>query len=59
MDELKECPFCNSNNLKIQIFNDNLYDVDYAIACYNCTSMGGFADSEYKAKLLWNLRGGK
>jgi hypothetical protein len=55
---LKNCPFCNSDNIKLESNNDPYYpeDFTFSIICDDCLAMGGKANSQNQAKVLWNMR---
>lgn len=56
MDELKPCPFCGSNEIRIidSITNFNI-PVTYVICC-NCQSRGASKREKQKAINMWNTR---
>lgn len=50
MTEIKDCPFCESINVKV-IFHDNNH---YAVTCYDCSARG--PDVQYWGAREENLR---
>ena len=54
MTKLKPCPFCGSNNVKINIpyFADALY----LVQCYSCNCTTALYPTKNKAVEIWNRR---
>jgi Lar family restriction alleviation protein len=53
MEDLKNCPFCSSNELS---FNDEQYIGTIFIECESCGAETGYSDCVEKTKELWNTR---
>jgi transcription elongation factor Elf1 len=47
-----DCPFCDSDNVKISRVGDN----QYAVICENCDAEGPKAPDERQAEDLWDDR---
>ena len=52
MTELKNCPFCGSDNLSY-VLNDN---EDQSIWCENCSAAGPIHIYQIEAEMAWNTR---
>jgi len=57
MDELKDCPFCGSNNLQIGTIDEETV----CIECNGCNASGGYfyepdSTSPEEATTAWNTR---
>jgi len=50
--ELRNCPFCGSDNLEIQSSMED----GYYVYCYSCCCQGGEGITKNQAKTLWNMR---
>ena len=51
MSEIKECPYCESKNCKV---DDWSYGLDYYGECNDCGARGPLVKSKSDAILLWN-----
>ena len=55
--KLKNCPFCNSNNIAVSLRRNPLIcEDDFVVECQDCLAQGGSAQSKWQAYLLWNIR---
>ena len=52
--ELKSCPFCGSDNVKVHI--PYFVDALYQIQCYNCKCTTALYKTEKEAIERWNTR---
>ena len=52
MTELRNCPFCGSDNLSY-VLNDN---EDQSIWCENCSAAGPIHIYQIEAEMAWNTR---
>ena len=51
MEQIKECPYCESKNCKV---DDLSYGLDYYGECNDCGARGPLAKSKTDAVQLWN-----
>jgi Lar family restriction alleviation protein len=57
MDNLKECPFCESNNIKVRDDpNFVYYGGAYYIECQECEACSGTVRTVEEAAAAWNRR---
>lgn len=49
---LKDCPFCNGNDVEVLINND----FHFAVFCHHCCCSGPIMDSRKDAIKSWNKR---
>lgn len=54
MEELKECPFCGSNDLTINEYENT--NLKYYVHCQVCLASGGRDLTEQQAIKAWNTR---
>ncbi len=57
MEELKNCPFCTSKDLKISVYHNEGGAV-YQVHCCRCGANGpDYCDNKHSAINSWNKRG--
>lgn len=56
MSELRNCPFCGSNNVTIREMSSKWGVPEYAAQCGTCLSLNGASLSEKAAAAAWNNR---
>ena len=55
-DELKPCPFCGSDSIRVECFAEKYYK--YVVVCNNCGVKTGNEHIEAIAIAAWNRRAG-
>ncbi|HGJ5858088.1 Lar family restriction alleviation protein [Arsenophonus nasoniae] len=58
MSELKNCPFCGSDNLYVDSEDSEFYDDDtlYRVECGSCDASTGWCSNSDEAIEMWNQR---
>ena len=59
MKKLKNCPFCGSDNIVIENYEDQIGGTLYNGVCIDCFASSGSAANETTAIILWNNREGR
>lgn len=56
MPELKPCPFCGSDDIRIGKYGDSEFGYDYGVLCYSCQSHTRYTENKKEAVEAWNRR---
>lgn len=65
LENLKQCPFCGGNKLKLDSKNSRVFDMElrrkvdkptYSVRCSKCFARGGTSKDKNQAIVNWNTR---